>query len=127
MLTATAFLVRALLVTLFLPFSALDKMLNFNQAKAQARQGGPAALAPVLVLCGFGIEVFMSAAILTGIADRLAALILAGYCIVTALLWKQFWKVPGFRLGGPAPHRDLFWDSEKLRFGGRLLATRFRY
>jgi putative oxidoreductase len=32
----------------------------------------------------------MSLAVLTGVADRLAALILAGYCLLTALLWKQF-------------------------------------
>lgn len=119
------FLVRALLVALFLPFSALDKVLNFKQAVAQARQGAPHWLAPGLIAGGFGIEVIMSAAILTGFADRLAALILAGYCIVTALLWKQFWAVPGFGLKGPAKSRDLFWDFLKnlALAGGFLLLT----
>ena len=33
---AIAFLVRLFLVALFLPFSALDKILNYDQALAQA-------------------------------------------------------------------------------------------
>jgi putative oxidoreductase len=123
MLIIVVFLVRAMLVALFLPFSALDKVLNFGQAKAQARQTTPACFAPILIICGLGIEVVMSAAILTGIADRLAALILAGYCVVTALLWKQFWNVPGFRLKGPGSDRGLFWDFLKnvALAGGFLL------
>ena len=37
---AVTFLVRASLVALFLPFSAFDKVLNFDQAVAQAAQSG---------------------------------------------------------------------------------------
>jgi putative oxidoreductase len=122
MLIVAAFLVRVLLVALFLPFSALDKVLNFDQAKAQARQGVPVWLAPILVVCGLCTEVAMSVAILTGLADRLAALILAGYCVATALLWKQFWNVPGFRLKGPSSDRNLFWDFLKnLALAGGFL------
>ena len=36
--TAVALGVRYLLVMLFFPFSALDKILNFNGAVAQAKQ-----------------------------------------------------------------------------------------
>ena len=122
MLIVATFLVRALLVALFLPFSALDKVLNFDQAKAQARQSAPTWLAPILVVCGLCIEVAMPVAILTGLADRLAALILAGYCVVTALLWKQFWNVRGFRLKGPSSDRNLFWDFLKnLTLAGGFL------
>jgi putative oxidoreductase len=97
-----AFAARALLVMLFLPFSALDKMLNFKQA------------------------VFMSLAILIGIADRMAAFILASYCIVTALLWKPFWKTPDFRLRGASRGRDVFWDFLKnLALAGGFLALAF--
>lgn len=119
-----AFLVRTLLVALFLPFSALDKILNFEQAEAQAAQSIPRALAPILIGCGLGIEVLMSAAILMGVVDRLAGLVLALYCVVTALLWKQFWAVPGFRLNG-AGNRDIFWDFLKnfALAGGFLLLT----
>lgn len=109
-----AFAVRCLLVGLFLPFSALDKVLNFKQAIGQASQAVPSRpLATALIACGLGVEVLMSLAILTGVADRLAAFILAGYCIVTALLWKQFWKAPGFRLKGESKGREGFWDFLK--------------
>jgi putative oxidoreductase len=103
-----------LLVLLFLPFSALDKVLNFqasvNQASAAVAAPG---LAKLLIFAGLGIEVTMSTAILTGYADRLAALIMSGYCVLTALLWKQFWTKSDFRLTGPSPARELFWDFLK--------------
>jgi putative oxidoreductase len=106
--------VRCLLVSLFLPFSALDKVLNFHEAIGQAaRAVSNRQVATALIVGGLGIEVVMSAAILTGVADRLAAFILAGYCIVTALLWKQFWNAPDFRLKGTSAGREIFWDFWK--------------
>lgn len=121
------FLTRALLVMLFLPFSALDKMLNFKQALDQASQAVSArSLGTILIFAGFGVEVVMSLAILTGVADRLAAFILAGYCIVTALLWKQFWKAPDFRLKGASRGREVFWDFMKnLALAGGFLLLAF--
>lgn len=119
-------LVRCLLVALFLPFSALDKLINHRAALAQAAQATPQpGLAALLILCGLAIEVVCSLAILSGVADRLAALILAGYCIVTALLWKQFWRAPDFRLRGPSRGRETFWDFLKnlAVAGGFLLIT----
>ncbi len=121
---AVAFGVRLLLVLLFLPFSALDKILNFRGAVSQARQAvhatGPATL---LILVGLFVEIVMSLGILTGIADRFAAFVLAGYCGVTALLWKQFWKPGDFWSGGKG--RELFWDFWKnlALAGGFLLVT----
>jgi len=119
-----AFAMRCLLVGLFLPFSAMDKVLNFKLAMTQALQAIPnRAFAEVLVVGGFCVEVLMSFAILTGIADRLAALILAGYCLITALLWKQFWMKPDFRLKGTSSGRDVLWDFLKnfALAGGFLL------
>jgi putative oxidoreductase len=85
-----AFLARCLLVLIFLPFSALDKLLNYKDAVRQASEATVSArLAKTLIVAGFVIEVVMSSAILTGIADRLAAFIMAFYCLITALLWKQ--------------------------------------
>ncbi len=56
----------------------------------------------------------------------MAAFILAGYCIVTALLWKQFWKQPDFRLHGASRGRDVFWDFLKnLALAGGFLALAF--
>ena len=106
--------IRWLLCILFFPFSALDKIINFRGAVAQAREAaGSDALAKILILGGLGIEILMPLAILTGVADRPAALILAGYCGITALLWKQFWKPGDFFRAGASKGRDLFWDFLK--------------
>lgn len=114
---------RLLFIALFLPFSALDKILNFNAALKQASQALPfRPLAVFLILSGLAIEISMPLAILTGVFDRMAALILAFYCIVTALLWKQFWKEPDFRLKGVSQGRNLFWDFMKnLALAGGFL------
>jgi putative oxidoreductase len=112
--TAVIVGVRCLLVLLFLPFSALDKLLNFDAAVDQAVQAtGARPMGILLIIGGLAIEVLMSLAVLTGVYDRLAALILALYCIVTALLWKQFWKAADFRLRGASRGRELFWDFWK--------------
>ena len=119
-----AFGVRLLLVLLFLPFSALDKILNFRGAVGQASQATSSKpLATALILTGLFVEIVMSLGILTGIADRAAAFVLAGYCGVTALLWKQFWVPGDFRSGGKG--RELFWDFLKnfALAGGFLLVT----
>jgi putative oxidoreductase len=123
---AITLVLRYLVVMLFLPFSALDKILNFNAAVAQARESIPsdaaARLAIVAALC---VEIIMPLGILTGVADRLAAFILAGYCGITALLWKQFWKPGDFWRAGSSRARDLFWDFLKnfSLAGGILLIT----
>ena len=118
---------RCLLVLLFLPFSALDKILNFDDAQAQAELAlRNRALSRLALLLGFCIEVLMSLGILCGIADRAAALVLAAYCAVTALLWKQFWKSGDFRLRGASRGRDTFWDFLKnLALAGGFLSLTF--
>ena len=117
---------RYLLVVLFFPFSALDKIINFKGAVGQARQALPSTpAATVLILLGLGVEILMPLGILTGVADRLAGFILAGYCGVTALLWKQFWTPGDFWHRGESKGRDLFWDFLKnfSLAGGFLLIT----
>jgi putative oxidoreductase len=77
----------------------------------------------VAIGAGFCLEVSMSIAILAGAADRMAALVFAGYCVMTALLWKQFWKQPDFRLRGDSRGRDVFWDFLKnVALAGGFLA-----
>ncbi len=66
-----------------------------------------------LILAGLFVEVTIVAGVLTGIADRFAAFVLAGYCMVTALLWKPFWRKPDFRLRGSSEGRETFWDFLK--------------
>ncbi|PZX19873.1 putative oxidoreductase [Palleronia aestuarii] len=120
------FLVRLSLVLLFLPFSALDKVLNFDDATKQASQAtSRPAFARALILTGLFIEVVMSLGVLTGVADRLAALVLAVYCATTALLFKQFWRAPDFRMLGPSRGRETMWDFLKnfAVAGGFLLIT----
>lgn len=122
-----SFLIRCSLVALFLPFSALDKVLNLGAAVHQAQDTVRfRTLAWILIGLGLFVEVAMSLAVISGVFDRLAAVILAGYCIVTALLWKQFWKTDDFRLKGSSKGRDVFWDFLKnfaVAGGFLILAT----
>ena len=100
----------------------LDSQLR--GAVGQARQAVPiTGLATLLILIGLSVEIGMSLCILTGTADRAAAFVMAGYCGVTALLWKQFWKPGDFWSGGKG--RELFWDFLKnfALAGGFLLIT----
>ncbi|MGY2050232.1 DoxX family protein [Methylobacterium sp. JK268] len=108
------FALRCLLVVLFLPFSALDKVLNFSGAVKQAHEVAPSlGAARGLILLGLFVEVVMSLGVVTGLADRLAAFVLAGYCGTTALLWKPFWKPGDFFARGESKARTLFWDFLK--------------
>ena len=118
---------RCLLVLLFLPFSALDKMLNFRDAEAQASIAfHNRTLSRLAILSGLCVEVVMSVGIVSGIADRAAALVLAAYCAATGLLWKQFWKSGDFRLRGPSRGRNTFWDFLKnLALAGGFMSLAF--
>ncbi len=104
---------RYLLVMLFFPFSAADKIINFRGAVGQAGQITPVNVTVILILGGIAVEILLPLAILTGTADRAAGLAMAGYCMVTALLWKQFWKPGDFWRPGESKGRDLFWDFLK--------------
>ena len=121
-----ALVVRCGLVLLFLPFSALDKLLNFEGAVGQASETfswRPLAIAAIL--CGLAIEIAMSIGVVSGAADRACALVLAGYCAVTAILWKRFWAQGDFWSDPGGRGRTLFWDFLKnLSLGaGFLLVT----
>ena len=123
---AVALAIRCLLVILFLPCSALDKILDFRGAVAQAKeQVASEVAAKLLIITGLCVEIVMPVGVVTGIADRLAAFILAGYCGVTALRWKQFWRRGDFWRGGQSEGRTLFWDFLKnfSLAGGLLLIT----
>jgi len=111
---AVTLAVRYLLVMLFLPFSALDKILGFEAAVGQAREVfKPRALAILVLMCGLAIEVIASLGVVTGVADRMAALVLAAYCAATAVLYKRFWQPGDFWATGDSKGRALFWDFLK--------------
>jgi putative oxidoreductase len=118
-----AFVVRCGLVVLFLPFSALDKIVGFEGAVKQAQEVfKPRPLAIAVLMCGLAIEVIMSLGVVTGIGDRMAALVLAAYCAATAVLYKRFWAPGDFWASGDSKGRNLFWDFLKnLSLGAGFL------
>ena len=106
--------VRYGLVALFFPASALDKILNFRGAVKQASQVfSSRRVASALIGAGLFVELVMPVGILTGVADRLAAFVMAGYCAVTAVLFKRFWEPGDFWKAGESKGRELFWDFLK--------------
>ncbi len=71
------------------------------------------ALAAATALWGQVGNVGAFQKILSGTADRLAAFIMAGYCAVTAVLFKRFWEPGDFWSSGESKGRELFWDFLK--------------
>ena len=108
---------------LFLPFSALDKLLGFDHAVKQAQQVfTPRWLASGVLLVGLAIEIVCGLGVVTGIADRAAAFVLAGYCAATAILYKRFWAQGDFWANPDGKGRALFWDFLKnLSLGAGIL------
>lgn len=118
-----ALIVRYFLVLLFLPFSALDKIVGFEGAVKQAQQVfKPRPLAVAVLMSGLAIEIIMSLGVVTGVADRMAALVMAAYCAATAVLYKRFWAPGDFWAAGDSKGRTLFWDFLKnLSLGAGFL------
>ena len=87
------FLARFCLILLF-PFSALDKILDYGGAVAQADASGLPVPGWLLLLLGGCLEVFGSLGILLNIYARPLALLFCFYCIATAVLFHNFWIYP---------------------------------
>ena len=102
-------LLRIALVVLF-PFSALDKVVNWQSA---AKQAGPGPLTPVLLVAAIIVEAACPVCIVLGWHDRLAAFVLAGFCAVTAVLYHQFWRFPDFWRFRPGEGLEHFWEFLK--------------
>lgn len=118
-----ALIARLGLVSLFMPFSALDKVFGFAHAVRQAQQVfRPRGLAIVVLLCGLAIELVCSIGVVSGLLDRAAAFVLAGYCVATAVLYKRFWVHGDFWSDPEGKGRSLFWDFLKnLSLGAGFL------
>jgi len=120
-LAAVPLLARLCLVVLF-PFSALDKVMHWNDALKQAESsfipGGA-----VLVVLAIAIELVTPVCIVIGWHERLAAFVLAGFCAVTAALYHPFWKFADFWTPGDSKGRRHLWDFLKNfgLVGGLLL------
>ena len=104
-------LIRICLIIIF-PFSTLDKVFNWEGALKQAKSGvlpgGPALLVAAML-----VETVCSILIVVGTFDRAAAALLAFYCIVTAILYHQFWAAGDFFAKGESKGRAHFWDFLK--------------
>jgi putative oxidoreductase len=90
------FIARFCLVLLF-PFSALDKIFNYQSAMGQAGHGLialPDTWAAVLLVLGGMLEVLGPICILFDFYRRQAALLFVFYVIVTAILFHNFWSFP---------------------------------
>ena len=82
-----ALVVRYGMVLLFLPFSALDKVLNFDGAVGQAQEVfKPRRLAVAVLLMGLAIEIVCTLGVVSGLADRACAFVIAGYLYRTAII-----------------------------------------
>lgn len=102
-------LLRVFLVVLF-PFSAVDKMVNWPAAMRQA--GGvpwPRAMLGASII----VELGAPACIVTGWHDRFAAGVLAGFCVITAILFHQFWRFSDFWRFEEGEGLQHFWDFLK--------------
>lgn len=104
-------LVAKICIVLIFPFSALDKVLNWQSALEQANSsflpGGPV----LLVLAGI-VEIVTPICIVFGWYPGWAAFVLAGYCAVTAVLYHNFWAYPRFWAAGTDGHPHV-WDFFK--------------
>lgn len=117
--------IRIFLVVLF-PFSALDKIFDWNGALMQAKSSFlPTSTAPMLLVLATIVELVTPFCIVLGWHDRLAAFVLAGFCVVSALLYHNFWHYQDFWIKGDSTARSHFWDFLKNfgLVGGLLLVT----
>jgi putative oxidoreductase len=103
-------LAKIFIVAIF-PFSALDKIINWQSALDQARSsflpGGS-----VLLILAMIVEIVTPICIVFGLYAGWAAFVLAGYCAITGLLYHNFWVYPKFWKAGTEGHPHV-WDFFK--------------
>ena len=118
-------LARSCLVVLF-PFSAADKVFNWNEAIKQAKKGPIPEVAPLMLSAAIATEALTPIAIVTGRHDREAAALLAGFCTATALMYHPFWQHDDLFAKGKSTGRQELWEFLK-NFGlvGGLLYVIF--
>ncbi len=102
-------LLRICLVVLF-PFSGLDKIVNWGSAMKQA---GSLPFKKAMLVASIVVEFVTPVCIVTGWHDRLAAFVLAGFCVVTAVLFHQFWRFAEFWRFEESEGLEHFWEFLK--------------
>lgn len=115
---------RICLVAMF-PLSALEKVFDWKTCLIQAKSSWVPGGAGLLV-CAILVEGVTPICIVFGWHDRLAAFLLAGFCVVTAILYHPFWAFPGLLREPLGKAREHFWQFVK-NFGlvGGLLLVIF--
>ncbi len=104
---------RSILVALFL-LSALYVAVDFKGTVAHVMSiNVPDGVASPMVGSALMLKILASLAFITGIADRLGALALAGFCLITALLYKKFWSVGDFAFNADSKAMPVFWEFLK--------------
>ena len=103
---------RVCLVVLF-PFSAADKVFNWNEAIKQAKKGPMPEAAPFMLAAAIGTEALTPVAIVTGWHGREAAALLGGFCTATALLYHPFWEHDDLFKKGKSTGREELWEFLK--------------
>lgn len=120
---AVPLLARVCLVLLY-PFSGYDKIAHWSHALKQADSSiVPKAAGPAMLMAAMMVEFLTPVCIVTGWHDRLAAFVLAGYCVATAVLFQRFWTYPNFWSPSSKEGNAHFWDFLKNfgLLGGLLL------
>lgn len=114
------FLARFCLVIMF-PLSGYDKIVHWNEAMSQTR-GAAIAGTRWMLIAAIIVEIITPICIILGWYDRIAAFLLAGFCVVTALLYHPFWKFRNF-WSKDGEGRSHLWDFLKNfgLVGGLLL------
>ncbi len=104
-------LIAKILIVIIFPFSALDKIINWQAALEQANSsfipGGP-----VLLILAMMVEIITPICIVFNIFPGWAAFVLAGYCAVTAILYHNFWSYVYFWRSESDGHPHV-WDFFK--------------
>ena len=130
MLTAATIdtVARLCLVSMFPP-SAVDKIVHWRgslqQCESAGLPGGKALAAP-MVLAAALVEFVTPILIVGRVWDRPAALLLAAFCAVTAVLYHPFWRGPDlFARADDSVAREHFWQFLKnfCIVGGLLLVA----
>ena len=105
-------LTRVSMVCLFPP-SAADKIYNRKQAMQQAASG-PLPDPSLMLDLGIAVETIAPILIVAEKRDREAALVLAGFCAVTAVMFHQFWKYDDLLAQDvKSEGREHFWEFLK--------------
>ena len=119
----TAIIARICLVAMF-PFSAVEKIWDWDTCLAQTNSAGLPG-GRWMLIAAIIVEAVTPVMIVSGWHDRAGALVLAGFCVVTAFLYHPFWRGPDFGVHGKSVAREHFWQFLKNfgLVGGLLLVV----